>query len=126
MHHEFDILTLQLNEFFIAPFPEELENYSGVREIQKDTCTSSFPTFCGYYIKCSQFKTKILNAQYLGAQKALLICDVLFHPIYNSCSNSKYVANQNSGQSYKASTIVIYASRVVNVSNILVIKTLES
>ena len=29
------------------------------------------------------------------------------------------------GQSYKASTIVIYESRVVNVSNLLVITTVE-
>ena len=31
-----------------------------------------------------------------------------------------------SGQSYKATTIVIYASRVVNIRNLLVTMTLES
>ena len=36
------------------------------------------------------------------------------------------VFHSSSGQSYKASTIVIYKSRVVNVSNLLVITTVES
>ena len=39
------------------------------------------------------------------------------------CSDMQHAI---SGQSYKATTIVIYESRVVNVSNLLVITTIES
>ena len=35
-------------------------------------------------------------------------------------------AHQLCGQSYKASTIVIYESRVINMSNLLITTTLES